>query len=152
VTDENRPASGSKGDPKRGRNEGSGRSSTLNHPSATVNTSRRTPANTSNINTKDSGNKKIVLDIQSLLYTDPSRTSGPVRVKKLPNAVSAAAKKNISIVKEESEDASGQVKKFFEFLFFFFLNHKYKMHIIHQYPTGSTRIFKYTIRFHCKSK
>jgi len=63
VTDENRPTSGSRGDPKRGRNEGSGgRSSTLNHPSATANTSRRTPANTSNTNTKDSGNKKDYFD------------------------------------------------------------------------------------------
>jgi len=92
------------------------------------------------------------LTIKSLLCTDQSRTSGPARVKKLANTVSAATKKNISIVKEENEDASGEVKKILRISSFFFLNHKYKMHIIHQYPTGSTRIFKYTIRFHCKSK
>jgi hypothetical protein len=33
---------------------------------------------------------------------------------------SAATKKNISIVKEENEDASGEVKKFFEFFLLFF--------------------------------
>jgi len=92
------------------------------------------------------------LNIKSLFCTDQSRTSVPARVKKMATAGSAATKKNISIVKEENEDASGEVKKFFEFFSFIFLNHKYKIHIIHKYPTGSTRIFNYTIRFHCKSK
>jgi hypothetical protein len=47
---------------------------------------------------------------------DQPRISGPVRVKKLANAVNAATKKNISRVKEENEDTMEEVNKIFLFL------------------------------------
>ncbi len=60
LLDDNRPPSENKGDLKRGRTDGaSSRSTTLNPPSATGSTSRRTAANTPNTPSKDSGNKKI---------------------------------------------------------------------------------------------
>jgi hypothetical protein len=119
LLDENRPPSELKGDLKRGRNEGtSSRSTTLNPPSATGTTSRRTAANTSNTNSKDSGNKKSFLNIKSLFCTDQPRTSAPARVKKMATAVSAATKKNISIVKEEDENTFGEVKKLLLFSLF----------------------------------
>ncbi|CAF1637777.1 unnamed protein product [Rotaria magnacalcarata] len=93
-SDENRPPSENKGDLRRGRNEGSsGRSSVLNASPATGSTSRRTTGNTSNASYKDS---------------DQSKTPAPSRVRKIATTVNVTTKKNISIVKEEDEDATQQ--------------------------------------------
>ncbi|CAF3795688.1 unnamed protein product [Rotaria socialis] len=93
-SDENRPPSENKGDLRRGRNEGSsGRSSVLNASPATGSTSRRTTASTSNASNKDS---------------DQSKTPGPSRIRKVATTANVTTKKNISIVKEEDEDAAEQ--------------------------------------------
>ncbi|CAF2510212.1 unnamed protein product [Rotaria sp. Silwood2] len=91
---ETRPPSENKGDLKRGRNEGSSsRASTHNSSPPTANTSRRTTASISNASNKES---------------DQSRTNAPTRMKKVATTVNVTAKKNITIVKEEDEDAIQQ--------------------------------------------
>ncbi|CAF0866619.1 unnamed protein product [Rotaria sp. Silwood1] len=93
-SDESRPPSESKGDLRRARNEGSSsRAGTHNPSSATPNTSRRTAATTLNTSNKES---------------DQSRTAAPSRMKKIATTVNVTAKKNITIVKEEDEDAIQQ--------------------------------------------
>jgi hypothetical protein len=69
--------------------------------------------------------EKKFFDQPFFIRLDQSRTTGTARVKKIAAVVSATSKKNISIVKEEDENKSGEVKNFFKFSFFFLLiNHK----------------------------